>query len=82
MQRLDHDDIANKLRLVSGQWIEIRRDTTARINSTLGHWRRNAGKRPRAYTARYEFRMRSCGYGTGQSALLARHVPVTFPLDE
>lgn len=79
---IDHAHIANLLRLASGQWFEIREDTTARINSTLGHYRRNVGKRPRAYSDRYDFRMKSIGRGTGRSTLFARHEPITFPLDE
>lgn len=81
MTSLDHEEIARTCRLASGKWIEARRDTSTRINSTLGHWRRNIGKRPRAFTDRYEFRMQTCGYGTGLSKLMVRHVPVTFPLD-
>lgn len=80
--QLDHAFIADRLRLASGAWVKIREDTTARINSTIGHWRRDVGKRPRAFSARYEFRTESCGYGTGRSAILARHMPITFPTSD
>jgi hypothetical protein len=70
-------EIANLLRLASGTWIEIRRDQHNRVYALISKYRRHP---PAAYASgRFEFRAEGLEYGTGETRLMARHVPVTFP---
>lgn len=76
--RLDLDDIATSLRLNAGTWVVLRTDAHNRIHAVLYKWRRRP---PRALLGRFEFKVRSTGYGSHETRLLARHVPATFPIE-
>lgn len=74
---MDYESIAELLRTSSGQWVEIRRDKHNRIYALLSKWRRSP---PAAFrSGRFEFTAAGCGYRSGETRLMIRHVPVTFP---
>ena len=77
-QMIDHAAAADLMRSNSGEWIELRRDAHNRIFAVLSKWRRSP---PKPYSSgRFEFVARGLAHGTGETRLLARHVPITFDL--
>lgn len=77
---MDHAHIAHVLKTAApGRWVVIDEDTTRRANSRVNNWRNGAarGQRPKAFGKRFEFKVESCGYGTGRSKILARYTPKT-----
>jgi hypothetical protein len=72
-------EIAALLRSASGTWVKIREGDQHLMHSTATNYRRGVVK---AYPAgRFEFEVKSLGYGTNLAALYARHIGTTFPVD-
>lgn len=76
--RIDLEAAAAALKLNSGQWAALRTDTHNRIHAVLSKWRRVP---PPALRGRFEYRVKSNGYGSHETTLLARHMPATFPIE-
>jgi len=74
---MDHNRIAQVLIENPNKWAVIHEDETRRCSSRVNNWRHGKyqGKRPKAFTDNFEFLVRSCGYGTYRSQILARYVP-------
>lgn len=72
-------EAADILRSHSGEWLVIRRDRHNRIHALISQYRRRP---PKALTlGRFTFRVKSAGHGTGETKLIARHMPVTIPIN-
>lgn len=70
--------IAPMLRQASGTWHRIRRDKHNRIYALISKYRKDP---PRPYRSkRFQFKAVSAGFGSRETWLVARHMPVTFPI--
>lgn len=77
MSRIDAEQVASTLRALPNEWLPIVQGPSETMSGRVAHWRR--GIRVKVFAAsdagRFEFRLKSAGYGTGRTWAYGRFIP-------